>query len=107
MSSWQYFGLYGDSKWPETVHVQIEPENLSKELKNKLLFLYKDTETKLYTDYSKEWKELRELGLVRETGNAWNKGTIFAPTVHRWMKKPNINEALNRALSSQYTVIKD
>jgi hypothetical protein len=91
---WIWHGRYGDSK-SENVHVEKHPEDLSLKLQNQLV--------KEYSRQSGEHSyEFEELGLARQAGNAWNHISVWAPVVHMWMKKPNINDLITRQVQEQY-----
>lgn len=95
MTTWTFNGRYGDS--PSEVVVKTEPALLPQKLQAALRDLVNEAE--LHDDMA---RELRDLGLVREYGNAWNPGLIFAPVVYEWLKLEDQSATINAAVEAQY-----
>lgn len=98
---WTFPGRYGDDK--ETVTIQTMPNELTKALKRALRSLYKKDAGEFY-ECSIQFGAyaLQELGLGRETGNAWHPKIMWAPQVHEWMGRKNTNASAARSLQRQY-----
>jgi len=95
---WIHCGLYGDKEY--TIEIKKYPEQLSSLRQKQLRKLYNEGYNEGY--HYKVGVHLIKIGLVAETGNAWNKFYMFAPCVHKWMKKKNNNDFIKQSLIQQY-----
>jgi hypothetical protein len=102
--SWDYCGLYGDDD--QVIDIITMPAELPDNLKQALKTLYEGGATEFYGCgvSMDDGYQLKDLGLARQVGNAWNERIMWAPQVHEWMKAKNNNDAIGDALRAQYVI---
>ncbi|HUQ30187.1 MAG TPA: hypothetical protein VM103_01565 [Candidatus Paceibacterota bacterium] len=94
---WKFCGRYGDKD--EAVQIKKLPDELTDKLKQSLRLLYQG---KTKECDSSDLYKLEEFGLVRQVGNAWSHGLVWAPQVHSWMAAVNKNDATVTELRARY-----
>lgn len=100
-NQWVFPGRYGDEE--QTVTIKTMPDKLSERLKQALRQLYENDAEDFYEcDIEFGGFELSKLGLGCQIGNAWHHKIMWAPQVHKWMKKKDTNDDVGRSLCQQY-----